>query len=107
MGGIVDKPDLGITSLVVRWLYEVPLGIRRGASLAMSTTQAPFTIRIVTPDGYASHVHCHQRPFCVWHRHRVRPLHVGHFPSGLAVGQYRWKCRMLEIRFPSVPVFIM
>jgi len=43
---------------------------------------APFAIRIVTPDGYASHVHRHQRPFCVWHRHHVRPRHVGHFPVG-------------------------
>ena len=53
----------GFQRLVVRWLYEVPLGIRGRCFVGDVYNAAPFAIRIATPDGHASHVHRHQRPF--------------------------------------------
>ena len=71
-----------VTSTSAPCLNEVPLGIRRAVLHWRCLQRSAIRHRIVTPDGYASHVHRHQRPFCVWHRHHVRPRHVGHFPVG-------------------------
>lgn len=79
----------GFQRLVVRWLYEVPLGIR-GAVLRWRCLQRS-AIRHPHRDARWTCLACapSSAPLCVWHRHHVRPRHLGHFP----VGGKDWRLR--------------
>ncbi len=51
---------------------------RGGCLVRDINNAAPYTIRLKTPDGYASHVKSYQHSFPVWNRQLVHTRHVGH-----------------------------